>query len=290
MTAPRVSIILPTYNGARYLAEALESCLAQTDTDFEVVVVDDASADATPEIVRDYMARDARVRCVRHDTNKRLPAALNTGFANARGELLTWTSDDNRYYPGALAALVQALADHPTASFVYSDFDYIDDAGHITGEQIALPPQHIISGFHTLPCFLYTRQVRDTVGDYAAGLFLAEDYDFWLRVYAARFTMLPVHQKLYAYRRHAQSLTDVHRGKSFAAAEAALVRQLPHMDWLSRRERGAGYLHLASLATWRGDVKGMMRYTARAARYAPGAAARKLAEFGVKRARRAVGR
>ncbi len=80
-SSPLISIVLPVHNGSQYLAESIQSCLDQTMADWELVVVDDASTDLTPDIVAKFAAADARIRCVRHQINRRLPAALNTGFA-----------------------------------------------------------------------------------------------------------------------------------------------------------------------------------------------------------------
>src|SRR4051794_6743497 len=103
------SIVLPTYNGSKYLASAIESCLAQTYRNFELILVDDCSKDATPEIIANYAARDSRVRSIRHETNQHLPGGLNTGHKAARGEFLTWTSDDNLLRPDFLAEMVGFL-------------------------------------------------------------------------------------------------------------------------------------------------------------------------------------
>src|SRR5262245_61923913 len=97
MGEPSVSIVLPTYNGSRFLAESIQSCLDQTYPDFELIIVDDCSTDVTPAIIAEFSARDSRVHTVRHEKNKKLPGALNTGMALSRGRFLTWTSDDNLY-------------------------------------------------------------------------------------------------------------------------------------------------------------------------------------------------
>src|SRR5438034_11794938 len=98
-----ITIVLPTHNGAKYLRESIESCLGQTYHNLELVVVDDASSDATPDVIAEYS--DPRLISVRHGQNRGLPEALNTGFAHSRGHYLTWTSDDNRYAPEARAEM-----------------------------------------------------------------------------------------------------------------------------------------------------------------------------------------
>lgn len=98
--SPKVSIVLPTYNGARYLRQSIDSCLGQTYRNLELIVVDDASTDTTPEIIRSY--QDPRIRVIRHEKSKMLPESLNTGFRAVSGDYLTWTSDDNYYVPEAI--------------------------------------------------------------------------------------------------------------------------------------------------------------------------------------------
>ena len=126
---PRVSMVMPVHNGARWLAEAIESVLAQDFADFELILVDDASRDASPAIMADAAARDTRVRLLRLDANVGLPAALNHGFAVACGELHSWTSDDNLLRPQMLDRLVATLDAKPDADIVHADFMLIDDAG-----------------------------------------------------------------------------------------------------------------------------------------------------------------
>ena len=117
---PNVSIILPVYNGARYLAQAIDSCLNQTYRNIELIIVDDCSTDETPAIVRSYT--DPRIRYVRNKTNRRLPQSLNIGFALATGEYLTWTSDDNEFLPHAIETMLKILMEDKAVDFVYSDY------------------------------------------------------------------------------------------------------------------------------------------------------------------------
>ena len=90
---PLVSIVLPVYNGERYLAQAIDSCLAQTYENLEIIIVDDGSRDRSVEIVRGYA--DRRIKLICHVRNRKLPAALNTGFRHSSGAYLTWTSHEH---------------------------------------------------------------------------------------------------------------------------------------------------------------------------------------------------
>src|SRR4051812_6235919 len=115
---PCVSIVLPTRNGAAFLSESLDSCLGQTFSDWQLVVVNDGSAHRTAAILDEYSRRDARVTVVTHETSHGLPGALNAGFAHAAGHYFSWTSDDNRYRPHALETLVHALRARPDVDLV----------------------------------------------------------------------------------------------------------------------------------------------------------------------------
>jgi hypothetical protein len=198
---------------------------------------------------------------------------------------LTWTSDDNRYRPTALAEMVQTLQANPSVDFVYTDYDVIDEAGHVLRTNIAASPSHFIQGYDAVPCFLYRHLLYAKLGGYVEDLFLAEDYEYWLRIYAARHTMYPLHRNLYEYRRHARSLTDEHRGLAFATSERALLRHLPDLAWAGAALQGEAYLHLASLASWQGHRRQAAAYALHAIRSRPLQLLAKNAAFVARRVR-----
>lgn len=236
---PAISIVLPTHNGARYLADSIRSCLNQTCGDFELLVVDDASTDNTPEIVQGFSA-DGRVRYLRSDHNLKLPGALNRGFEEARADLVTWTSDDNLYEDRALEVMASAFQARPRIDLVYADYRVIDPDGNVLREHHCADPDYLVERNIVGACFLYRRSVMERVGPYETQTFLAEDYDFFLRAFLAgcRFQHLP--ELLYRYRVHEGSL-----GSTFGAghvdevAEAVRRRHLrPWVrEWVRLRRR-----------------------------------------------------
>lgn len=247
--SPVVSIILPTFNGSKYLAEAIDSCLAQTYRDWELIVVDDCSQDATPQIIADYAARDPRIRSIRHEANWKLPHALNTGHAAAAGEYLTWTSDDNRFLPHALQQMTNFLQRRPEIGLVYANCIVIDDLGRGVDDYPVRPASALAYLNAVGPCFLYRKGVYETVGAYDEELFLAEDYDYWLRVYR-QFEIAPLKQVLYEYRRHEQSLTSTAAEASLQkSVERTLRRNLQKRIPASRPDQARGWMVCASLST-----------------------------------------
>ncbi len=124
--APVVSIVMPVFNGEKYLREAVDSVLRQNFADWKLILVNDCSTDATPVIMEEYQAKDGRIRIIHNETNQKLPRSLNIGFDHARGRYFTWTSDDNRYKPQALSEMFSHLEGNADIGLVYADMDYID--------------------------------------------------------------------------------------------------------------------------------------------------------------------
>lgn len=120
---------MPVYNGERYLAEAIESLLAQTFRDFELIVADNASTDATPEMVREYARRDSRVRLCRADVNGGLAWNYSRLVDLASGEYFKWAAHDDLCAPQFLARLVDTLDRHPEAAWCHSWTGFIDETG-----------------------------------------------------------------------------------------------------------------------------------------------------------------
>jgi glycosyltransferase involved in cell wall biosynthesis len=201
----KVSIVLPTYNGSRFLRGAIDSCLSQTHRDLELIVVDDTSTDSTPDIIRSY--EDPRLVRVRNAKNRRLPKSLNIGFGRAKGDYLTWTSDDNEYEPDAIERMLGCLESNPGADFVYADYWALDEK---TGkkELVRLPGQLNLGVKNEVgACFLYTRRVYERTGGYNPNYEMVEDYDYWMRI-CRRFGAVHCARPLYLYRYHAASLTS----------------------------------------------------------------------------------
>ncbi|MCL4562636.1 MAG: glycosyltransferase [Chloroflexi bacterium] len=221
-----VSIVLPVYNGAAFLEEALDSIFQQTYTHFELIAVDDGSTDDTPEILREYAAGEPRMRVIRQE-NQRLPQALTCGFAEAHGEFLTWISADNRLKPFFLERMVGCLGRHPGWDMVYANEDIIDERGDPLrnsdwfldyqtprgSEHIHLPANpaelNVIANNYIGAAFVYRDRVKELVGGYSPWLYGLEDYDYWMRVNdLLNLRHVDFDEPVYEYRFHPTSLTS----------------------------------------------------------------------------------
>jgi glycosyltransferase involved in cell wall biosynthesis len=133
VTAPRVSIGLPVFNGEKFLRECLDSLLAQTFADFEIIICDNASSDGTEEICRAYAARDRRIRYHRNPENLGAGRNYNLTFELARGELFKWASHDDVCAPRFLQACVEELDRNAEAVLAFPKMVDVDEGGRSLG-------------------------------------------------------------------------------------------------------------------------------------------------------------
>lgn len=221
-----VSIILPVHNGEKYVAAAIQSILDQSYTNFELIIVDDGSTDATASILQAFEQKDRRITVI-HQANLKLPGALNTGFASARGEFLTWTSDDNLFTPQYIEKMTACLRRHPAWDMIFANMDLIDEegkplrnSGWYEGYQFPHRSEHIYlptdpSELNVIPnntiggAFMYRRHVADLLAGYSPFQYTREDYDYWMQVNSL-FTLrhTDFKQPIYKYRMHFTSLTS----------------------------------------------------------------------------------
>jgi glycosyltransferase involved in cell wall biosynthesis len=238
---PRVSMVMPVFNGALYLTAALDSVLAQEFRDFELICLNDGSTDATPGILAAYAANDSRIVYRDNPANIGLPATLNAGFAIARGEYHSWTSHDNLLRPDMLSTLVKALDADASVGVAYAGYSVIDSDGGILRYQSPRTAEERWFGNPVGAAFLYRREVAEALGGYDEGLFGAEDYDFWLRA-ARHFKLQPVDRDLYFYRRHDASLTSKKSMQIKDLVAKVIERELHTVS--DRKLRAEALLHL----------------------------------------------
>ena len=246
--AGRVSVVLPVYQQPDTLGIAIDSVLAQTYPDFELIVLDDGSAPAVGAVMRRYLA-DPRVRLLRQP-NQGLPKALSSAFEFAHGEFFCWTSADNLMEPEQLTRLVAFLRGHPESAMVYADYVIIDEHGQpVRGGDFRVADRsglddarirvsrdtralNVVQDNFIGPCFCYRGAVGRLVGDYNPELGL-EDYDYWMRVnrlFGIRH--LGTEELLYRYRVHDNTLSARARElKIFERGQRLMVFERRRFDW-----------------------------------------------------------
>ncbi len=202
----KVSIVLPVFNGEKRVSKAIDSILNQTYKNFELVIVNDCSTDNTKKVLESYALRDQRIKVIHNETNLKLPNSLNRGFEEATGEYLTWTSDDNAYRPEAIAKMVIYLDEHKDVDMVYCDFDVVELDGTYRSTTILMEPDELRFQNVVGACFLYRKELAEKIGKYDPDLFLAEDYEYWIKAYL-NGKLHHISDVLYEYGWHEGSLT-----------------------------------------------------------------------------------
>lgn len=203
----RVSIVLPTYNGERYIKESIDSVIKQTFADWELIIVNDCSTDSTMEIINRYVEADNRIKVISNEINQKLPKSLNIGFGMANSEYLTWTSDDNYYLPDALEKMVNFLNNNSDCQMVVADMENIDDIGNVIGKFSVYDDELMLYNDCVGACFMYRKSAKEAIGEYSPEWFLVEDYEYWLRFLFKYKHIGRISEILYRYRYHEDSLT-----------------------------------------------------------------------------------
>lgn len=209
---PKVSVLLPVYNARDHLREAVDSILAQTFTDFELLAHDDGSTDGSLAILEAYARRDPRVR-VGSAPNAGITATLNRLIAAARGPYLARMDADDICLPDRFAAQVAYLDAHPDIAVLGTDWLTIDDAGrpfryfHIPRTHEELDARHL-RGHCTImhPTVMMRRDVVARAGGYDERFRSAQDLDLWLRL-GERGKIANLPRVLLEYRVHANSIS-----------------------------------------------------------------------------------
>ena len=234
-SAPKVSVIMPAYNAAAWISRAIQSILTQTFSDFELVLVDDGSTDATPEIMTAVATRSSRV-CVEIRAHAGVSAASNYAMQIARGEYLARMDADDIALPDRFARQVAWLDQHPSTAVLGGWVVLIDgDDRKLRPARKPTSPDVIRRQLmHSCPIIQPTVMMRRQpvigLGGYRSALDTAEDYDLWLRVTEhAEMENLP--EVLAYYRLHPGQISQRHACRQSAKAKLAQVAAL-------RRRRG----------------------------------------------------
>ena len=236
MKGPLVSVIVPCYNAARFLPDAIASVRAQNYEPLEILVVDDGSTDATPQTVA---ALGADIRYFRQE-NSGPAAARNRGLRDARGELIGFADADDQWPDGKLELQVGRLVEDPVVDIVSGRIRYIELPG---AEKLDLPfegPDHSVAHIH-LGAGLYHRRVFDVVGLLDETLRISEDFDWFLRAREAGLKIVILREVTLLYRLHESNMT-----RELKARDLMLTRVLH--DSLARRRQKSGKAE--ELATW----------------------------------------
>jgi Glycosyl transferase family 2 len=206
---PSISVVMPTYNGERFLCPAIESILNQTFRDFELIVIDDGSTDSTPRILAEFKQKDVRVIVLTNDRNLGIAATTNRGLAAARGEYVALQDHDDISLPHRFQTQLDFLNSHPDIALLGSAAELIDENG-VAYENYVEPEDDIGLKWEALfrcpishTSVMARRWVMSETGGYSPDptLKVASDYDLLSRI-VMRHRVRNLSQPLVQWRRH----------------------------------------------------------------------------------------
>jgi len=253
-TLPKVSIIIPAYNQARFVAQTVDSALAQTWPEIEVIVVNDGSTDNTADILAGY---GERIRLI-HQENRGLAGARNTGVKAACGDYLLFLDSDDLIPNAKVEHHLKFLAENPDFDLVYSGWQYIDETGAPLvgqmrpGKQGTLLTELLFGDFYCIPgAVVIRRKVLEQVGLFDETLRAEEDTDMWLRAVYAGYRFGYIDELLFQYRIHSASLSAqaAHQVKyAFARLDKFFAQPGLPAEVLQLRPEAYSRLHYVSAA------------------------------------------
>lgn len=242
-STPTVTVLIPMHNRAGYIRDAIDSVLAQSFADFELLIIDDASTDGSVDAVASY--RDRRLRLLCNETNLGIPGSRNRGIDEARGEFLAFLDSDDRACPERLARQVAFLRGHPDYAAVGSWIEWISEGGKPLGriKRKAVAAEQIAAERLFRSCLENSAAMARTAilrsYRHREHMKLGSDYDLWARI-AADYKLAALPEVL-TYRRQ-------HAGRSTAAGQAEDIKR-----W--RLQIYAEQLHALGLPYSPGDLE-----------------------------------
>jgi glycosyltransferase involved in cell wall biosynthesis len=220
MPAPKITVLMPVYNVAGYVGEAIESILNQTFTDFELLIIDDGSTDATYEKAGSFA--DPRIRLIRNESNIGLANTLNKGIESARGEYIARMDGDDISLPQRLEKQLVILEQHPKTDICGAGYRFFGSKNY----EVIYPCTHdaIRVGLIFGCCMIIPLMRRESLIKhnlrYEQKFFPAEDYRFWIRC-IGQLTMHNLQEVLFLYRAHPAQVSETMHNQSEMAAGIA---------------------------------------------------------------------
>jgi glycosyltransferase involved in cell wall biosynthesis len=267
----KVSIIMPVLNGERYIIEAIESILAQTYKNYELVAVDDGSTDRTRELLHEYRDK-LELRYVHHPMCKGIAVSVNDGIRASTGEYITFLDHDDVWFPHLLETQVGHLESHPEVGMVHADFQTIDAEGNAIEESVArcrgrrrpsgeVFRQLFMDSFIAASSVLIRKECFERLGGFDESLHWG-DYHMWLRI-ARHYKIDYVPEVLTKYRQHTSQSTRSYQGERPDEESVAMIaiqkllKEYPEIreeigESTIRRRMAMMYFDMAYYALWKG--------------------------------------
>jgi len=250
---PLVSVIIPCYNNGKYIEECVNSVLAQTYPNFEIIIINDASTDDSAEKIQKLKEKNPeKIQVITNNKNLERSVSRNKGIASAKGEFICILDGDDRWYPNKLATQVRAMQDDPKLAFCGTGRDFLDQDSKAKTSNLYIARSgevflHLLARRCSIVAssVMLRRSIVEKVGGFKTNRIPAEDFDYWVRAsFLGRYKHIP--EKLVSYRRHdAQSTSpnNLNVTKSIQTVTSILEENLTKQrlkEYISRVKKRGG--------------------------------------------------
>lgn len=219
---PKVSVIMPCFNHARFLSDSIRSILQQTHPDLELIIIDDCSSDGSGEIIKRFALQDSRIRPIRHECNQGLSKSRNDGLRIAGGQFIAFCDSDDIWEPDKLEVQAGLLGDRPDYGLTYCDTTIVDQKGLPTGqrfsERFPLPKTPsgwmfgnlVTRNFINIQSVLMRKECLQRIGYFDEQIELVQDWWYWIQL-SRHYRFLYSPKPLARYRVHERSTNLVQK-------------------------------------------------------------------------------
>jgi glycosyltransferase involved in cell wall biosynthesis len=278
---PMISVVIPAYNAARFLPEAIASVQQQTFSDWELLIINDGSTDDTVSVVRDYEQRDERIHLI-NQSNQGVSVARNQGVAYSQGQIIAFLDADDQWLPHKLQQHLEHFQSNSRLGVSFAQVEILDQAGEATGQVSTsrltnLKPESFLSEnpTSTTSNWVIRKEVFTQVGGFCPGMSYSEDLEWLLRVSCTTdWQIAGINQVLTRYRTSSSGLSSnlyymesgwnqlVDQARIYApqlVAKHFALAQALHLRYLARRafrlqlpaEIGVDFISRALSSDWR---------------------------------------
>jgi glycosyltransferase involved in cell wall biosynthesis len=263
MKQPWLSVIIPTYNGEKYLSFALNSLIAQNQTDFECIVIDDGSTDSTISLLKSFTSK-LPIRIINQARQGNWVINSNTALSEAKGDYVCFLHQDDLWLNNRLSIMKSLVTKFPDITFFLHPSVFIDGCGKYLGiwrcplphfplitSSSTLIERLLIQNFISIPAPIFKRELALAVGGMDDGLWYTADWDFWLKIgamgkvlyYPIPLTAFRIHQHSQTVRR-SLSIDDFKKQMETVLAKHLFLSDLPEQSKLSIRKIGCFSIEL----------------------------------------------
>lgn len=204
-----VSIITPAYNAEKYISYTIESVISQTYKNWEMIIVDDCSVDRTKNIIKEYSARDNRIKYIFLDENKGVSNARNTAISHARGRYIAFLDSDDLWYPDKLTIQISYMEEN-NYYFTFTNYEFIDHNGNKLNKVIKVPKKLNYKDAlysNSIPCLTVVLN-KEVIKEIRMPNIKHEDYATWLNILKNNIKAYGINTNLAMYRKLNNSLSS----------------------------------------------------------------------------------